>query len=170
MNSFTEDNNQSPLLLQNLELLKEVPFFSTFPGKAMKLIAFLAERDSFVQHDHLFEEGDDNGKAYLVLSGQLLLYKRHDEGDREVRRYSEGDFLCSLSLLGSMPSLFMLKAQTEATVLTIKRKQFAQIFQQFPETLNLALKATLEGLYQWERKNMHGAEKCCFDRSGATAL
>ena len=61
---------------QNLELLKDVHLFSNFPGKAMKLLAFLAERAQFFPGDVLFEEGDDYGRAYLILSGQLTLLKQ----------------------------------------------------------------------------------------------
>jgi len=170
MNSFTADDSQRPELQQNLELLNELPFFASFPDKALKLIAFLSERDIFAEDEHLVEEGDDSGQAYLVLSGTLVLYDRHDNRERELRTFQPGDFLGSLSLLGPMPSLFLLKAQTDATVLTINRKQFNKIFQQFPETFNLAVKAVFKNLYQWERKNMNRAEECCLKNAGATVL
>lgn len=171
MNSFTENNNQPPELQQNLDLLNELPFFSSFPAKAMKLIAYLAARDSFNAGDYLFEEGDDQNQAYLILTGQLTLYKSHDNQQREVRTFHEGDFLGSLSLLGPMPSLFFLKATINTTVITIRRKQFATIVQQFPETSVLALRAALTNLYQWERQNLYKeAGKCCLKRTGATVL
>ncbi len=170
MNSFMEDNNQPPELQQNLDLLKELPFFSSFPAKALKLIAFLAERDTFASGDHLFEVGDDRGQAYLVLTGQLVLYDVQNDDEKEVKSFEPGDFLGSLSLLGSMPSLFLLKASMDSTVLTIRRKQIEKIFQQFPETYNLAVKTTLKSLYQWERKNMKRTEQYWFNRPGATVL
>lgn len=170
MNSFMEDNNQPPELQQNLDLLKELPFFSSFPAKALKLIAFLAERDNFSPGDHIFEVGDDSGQAYVVLTGQLILYDTQNNDEKEVKIFEPGDFLGSLSLLGSMPSLFLLKTSMDSTVLTIKRKQFDKIFQQFPETFNLAINATLKSLYQWERENMNRTEQDWYTRPGATVL
>ena len=63
MSSSTVENSQVPEMQQNLELLKEMPCFSSFPGKAMKLLAFLAERAQVSAGDILFEEGDDHGRA-----------------------------------------------------------------------------------------------------------
>jgi CRP/FNR family cyclic AMP-dependent transcriptional regulator len=170
MNSSTAENNQAPEMQQNLELLKDVQLFSYFPDKALKLLAFLAERAHLSQGDILFEEGDDHGRAYLILSGQLNLLKQYDDKEVRVQRYAEGDFLGSFSLLGAMPALFTLQAATQATVLIINRKQFSKILEQFPETTKLSLKALLQELHQWERKNIHQAEACCLRRTGATVL
>jgi CRP-like cAMP-binding protein len=170
MNSHTAENNQAPVMQQNLELLKEIPFFSYFPGKAMKLIAFLAERVKLSPDEVLFEEGDDYGRAYLILSGQLALMKKNDSEKAVIRHYAEGNFLGSISLLGAMPALFTLKAETETTVLTINRKQFSKILEQFPETTKLSLTALLNELHHWERKNIHQAAACCLSRTGVTVL
>ena len=170
MSSYTAEDNQAPEMQQNLELLKDVQLFSYFPGKALKLLAFLAERTHLSPGDILFEEGDDHGRAYLVLSGQLNLLKQNDDEKVIVRHYAEGDFLGSFSLLGAMPALFTLQAVTQATVLTISRKQFSKILEQFPETTKLSLKVLLKELHQWERKNIHQAEPCCLSRTGATVL
>ena len=170
MSSYTVENNEVPEMQQNLELLKEMSFFSHFPGKAMKLLAFLAERAHLAQGDILFEKGDDHGRAYLILSGQLTLLKQCDDEKIVVQHYAEGDFLGSFSLLGAMPALFTLQAATQTTVLTINRKQFSKILEQFPETTKLSLKALLKELHQWERKNIQQAAPCCLSKSGATVL
>lgn len=170
MSSYTVEDNQVPEMQQNLELLQEISFFSHLPGKAMKLLAFLAERAHFSQGDVLFEEGDDHGRAYLILTGQLTLLKQSDDEKVVVHQFAEGDFLGSFSLLGAMPALFTLQAATQTTVLTINRKQFSKILEQFPETTKLSLKALLKELHQWERKNIHQAAPCCLSKSGATVL
>ena len=170
MSSYTAENDQAPEMQQNLELLKGIHFFYNFPIKAMKLLAFLAERLLLSPNDILFEEGDDHGRAYLILSGQLSLLKQYNNEKVVLQHYTEGDFLGSFSLLGAMPALFTLQAETETTVLTINRKQFSKILEQFPETTNLSLKALLKEIHQWERKNIHEAADCCLSRTGATVL
>jgi CRP/FNR family transcriptional regulator, cyclic AMP receptor protein len=170
MSSSTAENNQVPEMQQNLELLKDVYLFSNFPSRALKLLSFIAERAQFFPGDVLFDEGDDYGRAYLILSGQLALLKTHDDGEVVVQHYAEGDFLGSFALLDGMPALFTLQATTKTTVLTINRKQFSKILEQFPETTNLTLKALLKELHQWERKNIHQAAPCCLNRAGVTVL
>jgi len=155
---------------QNLELLKEVPFFANFPAKALKLLAFLAERAEVSADDVLFEEGDDHGRAYLILSGQLTLTKQQDQENIVIHRYTTGDFLGFFSLLGTMPALFTLQAATKTAVLTISRKQFSKLLEQFPETTKISLNALLKELYQWERKNVHEAAPYCLNRTGVSVL
>ena len=170
MSSFTDENSQVPEMLQNLELLNELPFFSSFPAKAMKLLAFLAKRVRLADGDVLFEEGDDHGRAYLILSGQLTLMKKFEGEEIVIKEYISGDFLGSFSLLGAMPALFLLQANAETTVLTISRKEFSKILEQFPETVKIALRSLLKELHQWERKNTTEADVCRLTRTGATVL
>ncbi len=170
MSSYTAENNQAPEMQQNLELLKGVHFFYNFPAKAMKLLAFIAERVLLSPGDILFEEGDDHGRAYLILSGQLSLLKQYNNEKVVLHQYTKGDFLGSFSLLGAMPALFTLQAEADTTVLTINRKHFSKILEQFPETSTLSLKALLKELHQWERKNLQQAADCCLSRTGATVL
>jgi CRP/FNR family cyclic AMP-dependent transcriptional regulator len=170
MSSYTEKNSKVPEMQENLELLQNVPFFSAIPFKALKLLAFLATREHFGPEDILYEKGDNQGRAYLVLSGELLLLRKNDKEKAVALRYTEGDYLGTFSLLGSMPSLFVLQAATKATVLTITREQFAKVLEQFPETAKFALKALLKELHQWERKNIAEAGKCCLGKTGATVL
>lgn len=155
---------------QNLNLLQELPFFSAFPPQAMKLLAYLAERVQFAKAEIIIEEGDDNSRAYLVLSGQLTLLRGSGSTATVIKNFEEGELLGSFSLLGDMPSLFQLQAATAATALTISREHFGKIAEQFPQISGLALKGLLKELYQWERKNLSQADMCCLDRSGATIL
>ncbi len=170
MSSYLEENSQVSEMQQNLELFKGLQFFANFPDKAMRLLAYLAERTTLSPGDILFEEGDDQGRAYLVLSGQLNLLKEHGDGRLVVQQFGQGDFLGSFALLGTLPSLFILQASTQATVLSIHRDQFAKILEHFPETGKIALTALLQKLGQWEESNLVEANSCCLKRTGATVL
>lgn len=170
MSLYSEENRQVSEMQQNLELLKGLSFFANFPDKAMRLLAFLAERTTLSPDDILFEEGDDQGRAYLILSGQLRLLKKDGNEKLVVQQFGQGDFLGSFALLGTLPSLFMLQASTKTAVLSIHRDQFAKILEHFPETGKIALTALLQKLGQWERSNLAGAKTCCLKRTGATVL
>ncbi len=170
MNSFTAENSQVPEMQQNLELLKQVPFFANFPSKALKLLSFLGERVQLNQGDILFEEGDDSARAYLILDGELTLLKRLAQEDFIVQHFATGDTVGFCCLLGQLPALFSLHASAKTTVLTISRNQFSKILEQFPETTKISLQSLVKELYQWERKNMHNAAPCCLNRTGVTVL
>ncbi|OEU48341.1 MAG: hypothetical protein BA866_06270 [Desulfobulbaceae bacterium S5133MH15] len=171
MSSFTEGNDQVPQMQKNLELLKGLPFFSPFPVQALKILALLTTRGDFLPGDLLYEEGDDPHRAYLILHGRLALTAKGDDNKPvTIQQFRDGDFLGSLSLLGSMPALFNLTSETETSVLTLSRKQFSKILKQFPEVLPISLAAALKEINHWERKNISEAAPCCFSRLGITAL
>jgi len=170
MSSSMDDSKQISEMQQNLELLQEWAFFSALPIKAIKLLAFVAERQHFSEEETIFEEGDDYGRAYIILSGQLTLMKKSHDKKQVVQNFHEGDLLGTFSLLGAMPSLFLLKASCDTSVLTISREHFTKIQEQFPEIMALSLNALLREVYQWERKNLTQAEICCLNQTGATIL
>ncbi len=171
MNSFTEKNEYVPEMQQNIELLKEISFFSTLPVKVLKLIAFVAVRESFSPGDLLYEEGDDPNRAYLVLNGSLVLTtQRAEEEETVIQRFTEGDFFGSLSLFGRMPALFNLKTETKTSLLTLDREKFSKILVQFPEIQPLSMKTILKEIHRWERTNISEAAPCCITRMGVTAL
>jgi CRP-like cAMP-binding protein len=170
MSSSMDDSKQVSEMQQNLELLQERTFFSALPAKAIKLLAFVAERQHFSEEETIFEEGDDYGRAYIILSGQLTLLRHSHDHKQVVQDFHEGDLIGTFSLLGVMPSLFLLKACTDTSVLTITREHFTKIQEQFPETTGLSLNALLREVYQWERKNLTQAEICCLNQTGATIL
>lgn len=153
---------------QNLELLREIALFAEFPLQARKLLAFLAQRGQLEEGATVFEKGDDFGQGYILLTGTMALFS--DPEQQEIRRFYPGDFVGSFALLGPLPALFELRAQTDCTVLTLTRHHFAKILEQFPQTSKLYLRAALQELHQWERKNLTEAKTCCLERLGATIL
>ena len=157
-------------LAHNFNILKKMPFFSAFPPQAMKLLAYLAERVQFAKDEIIIEEGDDYGRAYLILTGKLILQRGSGSAATVIRYFEAGDLIGSFSLLGDIPSLFQLQAATEGTALTIDREHFMKIAKQFPEISGLAFQGLLKKLYEWERRNLALAQTCCMERSGATVL
>ena len=171
MNSSTENSETVPEMHRNLELLKELPFFSAFPVQALKILALLAARGHYQAGDLLYEKGDDPDRAYLVLEGCLALTTSGENGTTEIiRKFIPGDFIGSLSLLGQNVALFDLRASEQTKVLTVDREQFQKILEQFPEVQTLSLKAVLKEINRWERTNISEAAPCCFSRLGVTAL
>lgn len=98
------------------------------------------------------------------------MMKTNQNQEKVIQNFHQGDLLGTFSLLGVMPSLFLLKANSDTTVLTISREHFNKIQEQFPEATAVSLKALLREVYQWERKNLTKAEVCCLDQTGATIL
>ncbi len=72
MSSSMDDSKQISEMQQNLELLQEWAFFSALPAKAIKLLAFVAERQHFSEEETIFEEAMVDVKK---ISRSNLVYR-----------------------------------------------------------------------------------------------
>lgn len=154
MNSYMEKNEtcQSCEFDDNLGVLREIPFFSGLSLEALKLLAYLCVRETFKQDDYLFSQGDDDGRAFYIVSGKARLVHRNDFGELEIRDFEKGDFLGSLSLVGNMRRLFSLKALTEMTCIILTREKFTKVIEQFPDLMPKTLKGIVENIRTWEER------------------
>ncbi len=168
--SQENDKRQIPELQRNMEILKEISFFEGFPTEVLKLLAYLCERGEYEEGDILFEKGDDPGIAYYILSGSTMLYRDGSEGEEKLRGYSAGEFICGFSLLGPMPALFTLRAETRLEMLSLTREQFSKVLEQYVELNSLLRKGMLKQLRRWEQVNIEGLDTCCLQKVGVTLL
>ncbi len=171
MSSSTENSSSSQQsdFQKDLELLKEIPLFASFPGQALTIMAYLCSRGGFEAGDIVLEKGDDSGQALYIISGSLIV-TNDDKEQEPLLKFSAGDFIGGFSLLGPMPTLFAIKAEAETKVLSLNREQFQKLMEQFPEISKLAMKKMLQALHQWEQKGIAEGSGTVFQKIGVTLL
>jgi CRP-like cAMP-binding protein len=139
-------------LEENLTIVRGIHFFSGLPLEVLKLLAYLCTRENFNTGDYLFNQGDDDGQAFYIISGKARLIQVDDGNERELKDYKEGDFLGGMVLLGNMRRLFSLKASTDMACLILTREKFTKAMEQFPDIMPKIIKAVIESLSHWERR------------------
>ena len=152
MSSFTaEDSSCASCELQmNLDLLRQIDFFSSIPIEKMKVFAYLCKRERFAIDEEIFTQGEDDGQALLILSGRARLTREQNGGTMEIRTYREGEFIGGLGLLGPMPRLFSLHAATDLECLVLTREKFQRVLTQMPELAARIFKTLVERLRVWD--------------------
>ncbi len=136
MNSHTdttEADNKSEFLA-NLNVFRQIEFFSGVSMDVMKLFAFLCKRQSYKPGDAVFLQGDDDQCAYYILSGTAKLVLQKDGKEYMIREYGPEGYLGVLNLMAPMVRQFSLVALTDTTCIAMTRKAFAKIVDQFPDT------------------------------------
>ncbi|MDJ0783006.1 MAG: cyclic nucleotide-binding domain-containing protein [Desulfosarcinaceae bacterium] len=160
-------------ITDNIGILREVHFFAGLPLEVVKLFAYLCTRESFKAGDFLFRQGDDDGCAYFTLSGEVELRRRETDREVTLRRYPEGSFFGSLSLMGPMPRLFSLQAATDLGCLILTREKFAKISEQFPAIGPKIVASVVGRVLKWEKqvlKEMEGDLSSCQHCIGISLL
>ena len=158
---------------ENLNILRQIDFFSTLPLEVNKILAYLCTREKYKQGDYLFQEKDNDDQAYYIIDGETRLV--HDDAgeERMIRNYQSGSFFGRLSLLGNMPRLFSMKALSDVTCITLTREKFTKALSQFPDQMPKIIKAVAESVQGWEKRFLqHGSSNCeaCMHNIGVSLV
>ncbi len=161
MSSYSENNDQVCQMNKNLELLQGVNFFSGFPAQALKIIALLSKTNVLEKGDTLFNEGDDPGGCSYIISGSFSLVSQHDSEPTTKRLCKAGDLSGTLTLLSPVPSVFSMIAMEESEILTVDRKTFSKIINEFPEVYNQSVTNIIKDIQRWDAQQLKAAEPRC---------
>ena len=96
MDSSTEKNSAGGTceFQQNLEILRQIEFFAGLPMETLKVFAYLCTRESFSAEEYLYTKDDDDGQAFYILSGRLVLVHDSDGGEEIIQATLSVGYLC----------------------------------------------------------------------------
>jgi CRP/FNR family transcriptional regulator, cyclic AMP receptor protein len=137
---------------EDLEILRQIDFFSGLPMESLKVFAFIGTRETFRVGDYLFRQDDDDGQAFYLIAGSARLLHNDGSGDQLIRTYESGDFLGGLTLLGKLHRQFSLQAVEDTSCLILTRDKFQTTVQQFPEVLPRIVKVVVDRIAAWEER------------------
>jgi CRP-like cAMP-binding protein len=158
---------------QNLNVLREIYFFSALPLDTLKVFAYLCTRENFKLGDFLFTQDDDDGQAFYLISGDAVLTRTENGAEAIIRNYTEGDFFGALTLLGNSPRLFSLKASSPVTCLIISRDKFVHVMNQYPQLMSNIFHAVAHNIHHWEELFLSDRSegcKACAQRIGVSLI
>lgn len=109
------------LLKDEVEMLRQVPYFSRVEACKLKLLAFTSERINYQPGDVIFREGDTSEAAFVVLRGEVKF-----EGSRQpmgcVAGFVDaGSIVGEMCLLSNQPRSATAIAKTPVEALRIGR-------------------------------------------------
>jgi CRP/FNR family transcriptional regulator, cyclic AMP receptor protein len=151
--SWSAEKNDSTSTCEfqkNLNILREIFFFSALPIDTLKVLAYLCTREIYKPGDFLFTQEDDDGQAFYLIEGESVLIRTENGREKIIRNYAAGDFTGALTLLGNMSRLFSLKAISTVTALVLSREKFVHAMDQYPEHFPNIFRAIVEKIHQWE--------------------
>ncbi len=172
MNSSTDQKPAPSEYRANLELLMQIPLFARIPLEALKLVAFLCQRENFKSGDLLFRQNEVDGQAFFIIKGttELIL-----ENTPEIilTEFGEGQLIGGQSLFANTKRLFSLRAVSQVTCLILARDKFQRVLEQFPNIAPKMFEAIVTGIHQWESHFLaQHATVCsgCLQSLGATLV
>jgi CRP-like cAMP-binding protein len=136
---------------EDLEHLLQVPLLRGLDYKCLKLLAMLCRRITLIPGDQLMVQGEDDGHAFLILSGQIIGIFTEGDKSQVICQLEPYQFVGGCALLGRLPRLFTLEATEETVVLCLSRGEFQKAVQQFPNSISKITGNLVSKLDGWDR-------------------
>lgn len=162
MSSSTDqaENSQACAFSNNLDILRELPFFTGIPLDVMKVLAYLSSSESFREGDVICAQGESLENCYFVKCGQIEVVRQAEDGEASIAKHGEGFFFGGLALLSQASPLFTVRALKDTECLVISREKFCKTVERFPDILPRILQSVVNHIFKWEEKflSAHGQE------------
>jgi CRP/FNR family transcriptional regulator, cyclic AMP receptor protein len=115
------------------QILKEVPLFALFDDDELCVLAAQVELKKFSARQRIYKIGDPGGRAYVIVSGQVLVtVVDEDQQDVVVDRPAAGEFFGFASMLDGTPHQTNATASEEAACLEVDRNDIETLLRQKP--------------------------------------
>ncbi len=116
------------------QILKEVPLFALFDDDELCVLAAQVELKAFAARQRIYKIGDLGGRAYVIVSGQVLVtVVDEDQQDVVVDRPASGEFFGFASMLDGTPHQTNATALEEGAVcLEVDRNDIETLLRQKP--------------------------------------
>ena len=172
-NSGKNESGTASEYQENLGILRQIDFFSGLPLEATKVFAYLCSREGFKPGDVIFRQGDEDDRAFYIISGQARLSQQVEDEQTDIRDYTAGEFIGRLVLLGQIRRLFSLTATEDVSCLVITREKFTKALEKFPDLAPKFIEIVVKNIYRWEKiflQQRTGDCSECFKMAGVSLV
>jgi CRP-like cAMP-binding protein len=119
-------------LVQEFELLRQIPFFADMEAPRLKLLAFMSQRVAYDAGKMLFKQGDSADAAFLIIEGQADVLVETPTGPVAIATLGPHDILGEMAILCDVPRTATVRAKTRVVALRIAKEPFLRMVREFP--------------------------------------
>jgi WD40 repeat protein/CRP-like cAMP-binding protein len=122
-------------------ILKKVLLFADLPDELLSHLADRVEKQPLKRKTILFHEGDDGDALYIIVSGELEIFKgRADDPQRQIlATLGPGEYLGEMALLENKPRFASAQALSDCSLLCLQKQDFDELLE---KNARLAVKLT----------------------------
>lgn len=114
--------------MDHFEFLKNVFFFKDLNTSEIKLVLSVCHEEYFHSGDILFTEGSKADRFYIVLDGQVEVWKNFKDPKPDLLAiHGPGHFFGEMALVDELPRSATVVAKDSTTVLFLYRKDFHEL-------------------------------------------
>ena len=125
----------------DIEILKKVEFFQSFPPDPLRLLAFSADTREFNDRAVVFETGDNADTGYVVMQGRIDLVRTDNGPPQLLASLGPSNLIGELALIIDTTRPARAISIGRSRVMLIRRSTFRRVLNEYPE-----LASSLQGM------------------------
>jgi CRP/FNR family transcriptional regulator len=117
-----------------IELLRQMPLFSTLAEDELARVAEVASTDRFEPEQIVFREGESSDTCYVIRSGHACALREHPDGRViTLARFGPGDIFGELAMLDNERRSATIQALDELELIAILAPDMRRLLGEHPE-------------------------------------
>ncbi len=111
-------------------ILKEVPMFSLLPTESLNELVKTGQTLSFEAGQVVCKEGDESDAMYVVLVGQIRVFKTDEEGNEvDIAALQSGEFFGEMAMFDNQPRSATVDCVTACHLFMLDKGAFMNLLQ-----------------------------------------
>lgn len=143
-------------LMQEYELLRQIPYFAEIEPAKLKLLAFMSERVGFDPGKTLCRQGDPADAAYLIIEGEANIIVDTPSGPLTIATLGANEIVGEMAILGDVPRTATVQAKNRLVALRIAKDPFMRMVREFP-TMAVSIMRELAHRLELTNNQLRGA-------------
>jgi signal transduction histidine kinase len=124
----------SSQLLDHFEFLRSIPFFKNISDDELRTIARFCREEEFSPGQVLFRENDEADCLYVVLEGEVEVWKAFGSSDAEaIAVNGRGNIVGEVALIDDLPRSATVVSRGTSRALRIDEQDFHQLLEESHE-------------------------------------
>ena len=113
------------------EFLRDIPFFKDLTDEDIENIAGYSSDTLFKAGEILFFEGDKADNFYIVMDGEVEVWKSYGQDDADMLAvHGKGHLFGEMALIDNLPRSATVKARNDVILLQIKEEDFDRMIRE----------------------------------------
>lgn len=138
---------------ERIAALQGCAFFEGLPREALRVLAMTSRPLVCPAGETLFEEGEEDTDAFVLVAGAAEAVKTLAGGRRvELGRFGPGDVVGEFAMLAGVPRSASVVVRQDLTALRVSREAFEELVRAWPEVALRFMRMLV--LRQLETRNM----------------
>jgi CRP/FNR family cyclic AMP-dependent transcriptional regulator len=120
-------------LVEEVEVLRNIPLFANIEPSKLKLLAFTSERLTFHPGQAIMRQGEVGDATYVILAGDADVTVDTPGGPLKVAAVTKNDLVGDIAMLCDVPRTATITATSEVVTLRIAKELFFRLIREFPQ-------------------------------------